>query len=151
MYNGKLSSDNRGCLSQSLLMQLMANNPPRESTVNIQIKRRRSFSGPCPFTHLSIKIAARIMLAALCLSGSSVFAACEKEAAALCSHGDPQCLDGAAKSVAQAANDCKTPEGRIQNASLWQATPSFFDNAPHEHEFWRCVARQCDSPQQPGQ
>ncbi|MEX3968576.1 hypothetical protein AB4Y42_41610 [Paraburkholderia sp. EG286B] len=102
------------------------------------------------FTHFPIKIAAQIMAAALCFNAGCAFAACEKEAAAMCAQGDPQCLDGAAKSVEQAVNDCKTPEGRIQSASLWQATPSFFDNAPHEHEFWRCVAQQCDTPQSPG-
>ena len=130
-------------------MQLMAN-LPRESTVNVQIKCKQVFSGPRPFSHLPLKITALLFVVTLCLSGHFAYAACEKEVAALCSQGDPRCLDGAAKSVEQAANDCKTPEGRIQNASLWQATPSFFDNAPHEHEFWRCVAHQCDSPQQPG-
>jgi hypothetical protein len=97
--------------------------------------------------HLPTRMAARIILAALCLSGGYTYAACEQEAASLCSNGDPHCLADAAKSVEQATNDCKTDAGRQQNASLWEATPSFFDNAPHEHAFWRCVARQCDAPQ----
>ena len=119
--------------------------------MNVMTTHRRAIPDPRPFPHLPINIAAQILAAALCLTASGAFAACEKEAAAMCSHGDPQCRDGAAKSVEQAANDCKTSEGRMQSASLWQATPSFFDNAPHEHEFWRCVAQQCDPPQAPGQ
>lgn len=119
--------------------------------MNVQTTRQRAIPGLRRFTHFPTKIAAQFMAAALCLTAGCAFATCEKEAAAMCSQGDPRCLDGAAKSVEQAANDCKTPEGRIQSASLWQATPSFFDNAPHEHEFWRCVARQCDPPHASGQ
>ncbi|WP_321963722.1 hypothetical protein [Paraburkholderia sp. J7] len=119
--------------------------------MNVQTTQQWAIPDPRPFTHFPIKIAAQIMAAALYLTVGCAFAACEKEAAAMCLQGDARCLDGAAKSVEQAANDCKTPEGRIQSASLWQATPGFFDNAPHEHEFWRCVARLCDPPQAPGQ
>lgn len=83
----------------------------------------------------------------LLLSGGSAFAACEQEAARLCASGDSRCLEGAAKSVEQAASDCKTSEGRQQNAALWQATPAFFDGQPYEHTFWRCVASLCDDRQ----
>jgi hypothetical protein len=76
--------------------------------------------------------------------GGTALGACEREAAQLCSSGDPRCLEGAAQSVEQAMADCKTPEGRQQNAALWQATPTFFDGEPYEHRFWRCVAHVCD-------
>jgi hypothetical protein len=110
--------------------------------------RQRKLCVPRFCTNLPIKIAARIIVTALCLGGGVAYAACEQEAAALCLDSNPRCIEDAMKSAGQAANDCKTPEGRQQNASLWQATPSFFDNAPHEHVFWRCVARQCDAPAQ---
>jgi hypothetical protein len=118
--------------------------------VNIPLDLKWAFFGPRFCLDLSIKTAARIISIVLCLGGSYAYAACEQEAAALCSGGNPHCLEDAARSVEQATNDCKTPEGRQQYASLWQATPSFFDNAPHEHVFWRCVARQCDAPQDSG-
>ncbi|HKQ82086.1 MAG TPA: hypothetical protein VJS42_07800 [Steroidobacteraceae bacterium] len=118
--------------------------------MKVQIKCQQAFAGTPHFSHFPLNIPALCVVATLCLSGSVAYAACEREIAAVCSQGDPRCLDGAAKSVEQAANDCKTPEGRNQYASLWQATPSFFDNAPHEHEFWRCVAQQCNPPPQPG-
>jgi hypothetical protein len=73
------------------------------------------------------------------------FAACEQEAARLCSNGDARCLEDAAKTIQQVMDDCKTPEARKQNAAMWQSTPSYFDGQPHEHAFWRCAAQLCDA------
>jgi hypothetical protein len=118
--------------------------------VNVLLQNKWAPSGSRVCTSFSLKTAARFFSVSLCLGSSYAYAACEQEAASLCADGNPRCLQDAAKSVEQAANDCKTPEGRQQNASLWEATPSFFDNAPYEHIFWRCVARQCDGSQEPG-
>ena len=103
-------------------------------------------AGPC--FHICVTVI-RIIATALLMSGTQAFAACEQESALLCSSGDPRCLEDAANWVAQAAGDCKTPQGRLQNAAMWQAAPQFFDGEPHEHVFWRCIARLCDAPQDP--
>lgn len=107
-----------------------------------------SFASPRICSHGATKIAARIIVAIMCLGSAYVFAACEEEAARLCSSTGARCLEDAAKSVEQAISDCHTPEGRKQHASLWQATPQFFDGQPQEHVFWRCVSRLCEAPQQ---
>jgi hypothetical protein len=117
--------------------------------VNVPLNPARIYPRSRLCTSFSIKFAARLFSFSLVLVSGYGYAACEQEAASLCSDGNPRCLQDAAKSVEQAADDCRTPEGRQQNASLWEATPSFFDNAPHEHVFWRCVARQCDGSQPP--
>ncbi|QBR02180.1 hypothetical protein [Paraburkholderia pallida] len=118
--------------------------------MNAPLEHHWAFARPRLSSNLPIKLATRIISAALCLSSGYVSAACEQEAAALCPDGNPRCLADAAKSVEQAANDCKSVVGRFLNASMWQETPQFFDNSPHERVFWRCVARQCDDPQEPG-
>lgn len=107
---------------------------------SIRFKAARSHLRARMAGHATIETLAIAVL----LSSGTAFAACEQEAARLCASGDPRCLEGAAKSVEQAINDCKTSEGRKQNAALWQATPSFFDGQPYEHMFWRCVARMCE-------
>lgn len=99
-------------------------------------------------TYIRKKIAAQTIAGMLFYGNTYAFAACEQEVASLCSSGDSRCLQDAAQSVAQAANDCKTPEVRQRNASLWQATPQFFDGQPNEHAFWRCVAQLCDVPRE---
>ncbi len=96
---------------------------------------------------IGFKAAIGMLAIVLLMRGGIALGACEQEAAQLCSSGDPRCLEGAAKSVEQAMADCKTREGKQQNAALWEATPTFFDGQPYEHRFWRCVARACDESQ----
>ncbi|HEY1608970.1 MAG TPA: hypothetical protein VGG24_06870 [Paraburkholderia sp.] len=97
--------------------------------------------------HVGGKTIIRVIIATAILSGiGNAFAACEEEAAGLCASGDPDCVSGATKWVAQATADCSTPDGRQQHAAMWQATVGFFDGEPLEHVFWRCIAQICDAP-----
>jgi hypothetical protein len=82
-------------------------------------------------------------LAPLLLCCGSACAACEDEAAQMCSSSDDRCLRDAADSVQNAAKDCKDPQNGKANAALWRATPHFFDGKPFEKQFWRCVAKAC--------
>lgn len=119
---------------------------PTETIVRTHPMRQSGYAYPRSNICAS---AIRVVAATLLFGTTYAFAACEQESALLCSSGDPRCLEDAVKSVEQAASDCQTQEGRLKNASLWEATPQFFDGEPHEHVFWRCVARLCDGPEEP--